>query len=84
MYVLAEARKYMPVAVGAILSMHTNRAWEAKYPVKVAPFSHSRKFTPADAESSFAALKEVLRWAWKHHHTATGEKPPFDLGLELT
>ena len=83
LYMLKEARAFMPKVMGARLAMHTNQAWEAKYPTGVSPFSNSKSFTPGDVASSFASLQAVLQWAWSEHFKKTGERPHFDLGLKL-
>lgn len=80
---VSEARKFMPDVRGAVITIHTNRAWEVKYPTGVRPFSHTARFDAEDPESSFRALKACLVWAWRAHKRNGGGDPHFDLGVVL-
>ena len=72
------AREYMPEALGASLSIHTNTRWIVKYMNRTTPGpkTHSRTW---DSDESHRTLFLVcMRWVWERHKEATGKQPVWD------
>ena len=78
-YTVAEAKKMLPKVSYCSIAIHTDSAWEVKYPKQEPPKSHSRSFTPGESKSSFDALKHCLRWVWSVHTELTGQQCPWKL-----
>ena len=79
-YTSEEARRMLPDGKGVWIGLHTDHAWQAKYPAKKdPPRSHTNTWDVHDAEvSHFRCLVRCLRWVWAAHQETTGQACPWD------
>ena len=76
-YTVAEAKKFMPQALGATIVMTTTGSWESRYRYrKTFPKSHAQKFQEGNIDSEYGALTACLRWAWNVHFETCPDAAP--------
>lgn len=80
-YSAIEARSFLPQGCKAWIGVHSNHAWQVKYPNKVsAPKSHTCSWDDdIPGRSHFQCLLLCLRWVWTVHEEHTGEACPWQL-----
>lgn len=80
-YTVVEARAFLPVGVRAWIGVHSNHAWQAKYPDKNEfPRSHTSSWDESvPCRTNFHCLLSCLRSVWDVHERQTGERCPWQL-----
>ena len=81
-YTLEEGKALMPQTMGVSLSIHSGKAWQAKYTnrISIGPRSRMHSWGPVTGLTFNQALRDTLEWAWDMHLEAVpGSMCPHDL-----
>ena len=81
-YTLEEGKALMPQTMGVSLSIHSGKAWQAKYTnrISIGPRSRMHSWGAVTGLTFNQALRDTLKWAWDMHLEAVpGSMCPHDL-----
>mmetsp|Transcript_48664 Transcript_48664/g.129051 ORF Transcript_48664/g.129051 Transcript_48664/m.129051 type:complete len:93 (-) Transcript_48664:221-499(-) len=80
------AKSMMPKFAGAWLQPYTEKCkFQAYYTTPSSPRRQTFHYVETSTESTVAVtLRLCLRWAWRHHTTATKESCPYNINAALS